>query len=154
MDTVEKPKRTRQMTEEQLEKLKLAREKALQKKRELKEIKDGEKAMKQQDFEERKKKVEEFKSRVLSLQDEGNKKSVSKGQGGGVLPTTVCEPLRDPYVESGSESEDEVVEEVIVKKKATPRKAKKKIARKIIEVSSSSSESDSSDDEVDYRRQL
>jgi hypothetical protein len=45
MEATTKAKPKRQMTPEQLEKLKLAREKALQKKREIKEIKDGEKAI-------------------------------------------------------------------------------------------------------------
>jgi hypothetical protein len=120
----EKPKRTRQMTEEQLEKLKLAREKALQKKRELKEIKDGEKAMKQQELEERKQKVEAFKSRVQLHRKEESESSSSDG---------------------------EVVEEVVVKK--VPKRKTKKIVKKIIEVSSSSSESDSSDAET-YRSQV
>jgi hypothetical protein len=125
----EKPKRTRQMTEEQLEKLKLAREKALQKKRELKEIKDGEKAMKQQELEDRKQKVEAFKSRVQLHRKEDK-----------------------PQEESESSSSDgEVVEEVVVKK--VPKRKTKKIVKKIIEVSSSSRESDSSDDET-YRSQV
>jgi hypothetical protein len=46
MDTNE-PKPKRQLSPEQLEKLKCAREKALEKKRELRELKDAEKEMKQ-----------------------------------------------------------------------------------------------------------
>jgi L-lactate utilization protein LutB len=60
MESTTEAKPKRQMTPEQLEKLKLAREKALQKKREIKEIKDGEKAIKQKELEDRKKRVKEF----------------------------------------------------------------------------------------------
>jgi hypothetical protein len=120
-----KPKRV--LTEEQLEKLAKARQKALEKKRERKALKDAEKEMKQQKIEERKQKVETFKNRV-------RKEDKPKAE----------------ETESSS-SDEEVVEKVIVKK--VPKRKTKKIVKKIIEVSSSSSESDSSDDET-YRRQI
>jgi hypothetical protein len=120
-----------------LEKLKLAREKALQKKREIKELKDGEKAIKQKELEDRKKRVEEFTK--LTRQEADFTKAEFK------------KSMPPEHDESSSESDEEVEHQIVVKK--APKKAKKKIIRKVIEVSSSSSDSDSSDDE-DYKEQL
>lgn len=132
--TTEKPKR--QMTEEQLEKLKQAREKALEKKREIRALIDAEKEMKQLNLEQRKKKVEDF---YKSLETTSTKQDTKK------------KPEPESEFDSESSSDDEVVEQVIVKKRP---KTKKKVVRKIIEVSSSSdSDSDSSDDE-DYHQRI
>jgi hypothetical protein len=129
MESTTEAKPKRQMTPEQLEKLKLAREKALQKKREIKGIKDGEKAMKQQEFEDRKKRVEEFAK--LSSPKSEFKKSKPPAQ---VAQTD----------ESSSESDEEIEHQIIVKK--APKKSKKNIFKKVIKVSSSSSDSESDDD--------
>lgn len=127
MDTEQPTQKTkRQLSPEHLEKLKMAREKALQKKQELRQLRDAEKEMKEQKLNERRQRVEAFKKQKEAP------------------PQTEMVEANTP-----SDSEESLIEELIVKKK--PKK-KGRVVRKIVEVSSSSS--DSSSDEEDYRLKL
>jgi len=116
----EKPKQV--LSPERLEKLKLAREKALEKKRELKEITEKEKAIKQKEYETRKESVNKKYEEVYTKKPEVKK--VAK----------VIEKKKKKKYETESESESSVSsssseEEVVVKRRA--HKTKKHLQTKI-----------------------
>jgi hypothetical protein len=131
------------MTPEQLEKLAIARQKALDKKKMLREVAEAEKEFKKYEFEEKYKKVQEIKKTL---------EEAKAGQTEAAQAEPEAEP--DINVDEDSDSEEDVLEEVIVKK--TPSKTKsnkkgkyKKVLRRIVEVSSSSSDDSSSDEELE-----
>jgi len=79
---MEDSKQKTKLSQERLEKLKLAREKALAKKRELKEISEKEKAIKQKEYEKRKeevnKKYEEVNTKIKESPIEKEKEKTIK----------------------------------------------------------------------------
>lgn len=126
MHSSNNPPRKRTMTPETLEKLKLAREKALEKKKQMKELTMKEKELKQKEFEKRIENVKQKEERLNA----------------GSHPHTMP---KEEKVESNGEDSDTEVEEIIEVKKKPSKK--KKVVKKVIEVSSSSS----SESEEDYR---
>lgn len=123
----DKPKR--QMSEEQLEKLAIAREKALAKKNELRQLRDAEKAMKEAQLNERYEKVKEFEATLKKTQSAPKKTE------------TPAAPPSDPETSETSDVEEEI--HIVKKPKRKPVRK-----QRIIEVSSSS------EDEPDYAEQV
>ena len=122
--TDNKTKAKRQMSEEQLEKLKYAREKAIEKRRELAEIRKMERDLQ---LKEKENKVKTIKAKHSKM----NSKAVTKAE---------------PESESESEPESdssEILEPVFQKKIKKKKKKKKPI---VIVEDSDSSDSDSNDD--------